>query len=189
VGLDLLRQQARAREPPDPRGDLPELGGRAAEGLDLDHVGQLDQRVERGVVDEVVEGDRVTGALQAPRGPQYLLVGLDVLQDLEHHLVGRQRQRVPLQQEAAGDVDPRRCAPTRRGSPISVNAVRITSEVAASASTTSARLSSPLRKSSSYPSTWPRASKSGCRATHTDDGAGGGGAMWARSPISPRGEG
>ena len=65
--------------------DLAKLVGLVLEDVELDVVGQIDQRLQLRREDEVVKRDPVTGGLQPLDRLHDLTVDQLVLQELEHH--------------------------------------------------------------------------------------------------------
>jgi hypothetical protein len=73
--------------------------------VDLDHVGQFDERQLVVAVHVVVESDLVAPTACACDGSDELVVGLDVLQHFEHHALRRQRRVHVVHEERARQVD------------------------------------------------------------------------------------
>jgi hypothetical protein len=68
------------------------------EHVHLGDVRDLEQRLERRLVDEVVERERKAGGGELARDGQQLRVDGLALEQLEHHSAGRERQRTDREQ-------------------------------------------------------------------------------------------
>jgi hypothetical protein len=103
--LDLLGEQGQvpAAQPRD--GLLERLAGELAD-VELDRVGVLDELLPAGIEAEVVERDLEAGLAQLGEDVEQRRVHGLALEELEHHALGRQRQRADAEQELARDVDP-----------------------------------------------------------------------------------
>ncbi len=105
--LDLLGEQ--------PHGVVAQLAHLGAhlhlaelEHVELDDVGQFHQRLERGMVLEVVQRDAVALRAQAAHAVQQLRGHDDVLQHLDHQVLRVHRRRID--DEVLGEIDERRLA-------------------------------------------------------------------------------
>jgi hypothetical protein len=68
--------------------------GRGGEHIDLDEVGEGDQRAPRGSVAEIIEGDEMAQLLEAPAGRDGFAIELDIFKDFEDHAVFREQDRI-----------------------------------------------------------------------------------------------
>lgn len=137
VGLDLLRHgqldgpSQRSREPTQrtalDRGQV-----------DLDDVGVGQQPRARIVDDPVVEGDRVAGLAQRATAGLDLTIGLDVLEQLEHDALLRQRVDRVGQEDLARDVEEAGEPPSTVSSPSEAKVLAMTRMAAAFCSSKSA---------------------------------------------------
>ena len=102
--LDLLRERLDLARGDEARQRGLGAGVRAAE-IDLDDVGEPEQRVVPVVANHVVERDHVAALLQLTAGVEDLVVLLDVLENLDHDAVFGQERGVALHQRVAREVD------------------------------------------------------------------------------------
>jgi hypothetical protein len=93
--------------PAAPGQGLGGLAGRSGQDVDLHVRREGDQRLGRGMPDEVVQGERVTTLGQAAGARHHLGVDRDGLQDLQHGLGGFERDRQGPGDERTGQVDQR----------------------------------------------------------------------------------
>jgi hypothetical protein len=90
-----------------------ELGRGGAAGIDLGELGEIEQRLRRGLAGVAVEGQHVGVLAQAPEALDERLVRHAVGGDLEDDALGAERQRVHREQELGRDVQERRRAAGR----------------------------------------------------------------------------
>ena len=84
---------------------LGERLGAQREHVDLDDVGEVHQRPQALVEDEVVEGDAVALAREPAHRRDHLLVHLDVLEHLQHDALARQAELGEGREEGTGEID------------------------------------------------------------------------------------
>src|SRR5690606_3278235 len=75
--------------------------------VDLDQVGQTDQRLQRFVVDEIVQCNSVTLIRKAFDSGDDLLVDNDILEQLQYHPVLGQRDTAFADEKRASEIDKR----------------------------------------------------------------------------------
>ena len=115
-GLNLLREHrgASLAEPLQVEQFLPRRRVELGETVELDVVGERDEAGGPVRQDEVIERDRVAGRAKLPARGEHVVVGLDVLEQLEDDAIRRQRRRHAIEQEPPGHVDEGRTAMRQR---------------------------------------------------------------------------